>query len=220
MNIVLPFLSTSVTIIFAVLVLWQYASRRKVYQLVWGVALVIFGIGTGSELAAAIWGWSLLPYQLWWLFGAFLTAAYLGQGTVYLLVRRWLAHILMAILAVGSVVAAYLIFSAPIDMGDFALINAGQMPLNEAMPKNIRLLTIPFNVYGTVAIIGGALYSAAYYGIRRTMGPRAMGNILIAVGTMVIAAAGTVAKMGLPEYLFVSELVGVVIIFVGFLKTR
>ncbi|MDO8670348.1 MAG: hypothetical protein Q7O66_02825 [Dehalococcoidia bacterium] len=220
MNIVLSLLSTSVTIIFAILVLRQYASRRKPYQLVWGLALIMFGIGTGCELVAAIGGWSLLPYELWWTFGAFFGAAYLGQGTVYLLAPRWVAHLTLAILGISSVVAAYSISSAPINIGDFALINAGQMPLNEAMPKNIRLFTIPFNVYGTVALIGGAIYSAAYYRSKKTMGSRALGNILIAVGAMVVAAGGTVAKAGRPEYLFVAELVGMAIIFAGYLKTR
>ena len=75
MNVVFPLLTTLVTLLFAVLVLVQYASRRRLYQLVWGVALIIFAIGTGSEIIAAIQGWSLLPYQLFWVFGAFFTAA-------------------------------------------------------------------------------------------------------------------------------------------------
>ncbi len=44
-----------------------------------------------------------LVFRLWYLFGAILVAAWLGQGTVYLLVKpRW-ANILMIVLGIGFV---------------------------------------------------------------------------------------------------------------------
>ncbi len=41
-------------------------------------------------------------FRLWYLFGAILVAAWLGQGTVYLLARRRIAYRCMAVLAVAS----------------------------------------------------------------------------------------------------------------------
>ncbi|MBI2864634.1 MAG: hypothetical protein HYX94_08755 [Chloroflexi bacterium] len=218
MNVVLPFITTAVVFVFAILVLWQFFSRHKAYQLVWGIALVMFGIGTGSQLVASIWGWSLVPYQLYWLFGAFFTAAFLGQGTLYLLVPRWLANVTMAILVLASLVVAYLVFAAPIDTG--ILAKAGAVQPSEAMPGGIRFLTMPFNVYGTLALVGGAIYSAVFYWRKKARGDRAWGNILIAVGTIFIGAGGGLSKLGGPEYHSLAQLIGAILIFVGFLKTR
>lgn len=221
MDVVLPLLSTSVTLVFAISVLLQYFRRRKVYQLVWGVALIMFAIGTGAELVGGIWGWSLLPYQLWWIFGAFFTAAYLGQGTIYLLTPRWFANLTMAILLAASAFGIYLVLTAPIDPASFDLINAKprQMRLPDALTQG-RFLTMPFNIYGTIALVGGALYSAIYFWSKKAMGTRALANVLIAVGTLIIGAGGGISKAGYPDALFVAELVGVIIIFAGFLKMK
>jgi hypothetical protein len=98
-NIWLPFASCVVSFVFAFFVFRRYLKRRGSHLLLWGVGLVMYGIGGFCEAYYGALGWSAFIFRLWYLFGAILVAAWLGQGTVYLLARRKWAHGLMALLA-------------------------------------------------------------------------------------------------------------------------
>ena len=87
LNIVLPFLSTVLSFAFASLVADQWLRRRQSYQLVWTLGLVWYGIGTGAEFLGGAFGWNEALYRVWYAFGAFGVAAYLGLGTIFLLNR-------------------------------------------------------------------------------------------------------------------------------------
>jgi hypothetical protein len=87
LNVVLPFLSSSLSFVFAVLVADQWVRRRQPYQLVWTVGLLWYGISAGTEFLGGAFGWSDPLYRVWYLIGAFGVAAYLGLGTIYLLNR-------------------------------------------------------------------------------------------------------------------------------------
>jgi hypothetical protein len=86
-NIVLPFLSSVLSFVFAVLVADQWLRRRQPYQLVWTVGLLWYGISAGTEFIGGLAGWNEPLYRAWYLIGAFGVAAYLGLGTVFLLNR-------------------------------------------------------------------------------------------------------------------------------------
>ncbi len=45
-----------------------------------------------------------------------------------------------------------------------------------------------------------------------------VGNILIAAGAILPAMGGTFIKMGLPDFLYLSEFLGVILMYVGFLQ--
>ena len=86
-NVVLPFLSSVLSFVFAAFVADQWLRRRQPYQLVWTVGLLWYGISAGTEFVGSAFGWSEPLYRAWYLIGAFGVAAYLGLGTVYLLNR-------------------------------------------------------------------------------------------------------------------------------------
>jgi hypothetical protein len=86
-NVLFPFLSSSLSFVFAVLVFDQWLRRRQPYQLVWTVGLLWYGISAGTEFVGSAFGWNEPLYRTWYLVGAFGVAAYLGLGTVYLLNR-------------------------------------------------------------------------------------------------------------------------------------
>ncbi len=75
----------------------------------------MYGIGGFCEGYFGARGWNPLVFRLWYLFGAMLVAAWLGQGTVYLLMRRRWANVAMVILALASVFGAYRVFTATLD---------------------------------------------------------------------------------------------------------
>ena len=45
-----------------------------------------------------------------------------------------------------------------------------------------------------------------------------IGNVLIAVGALAPAMAGSFVNLGLPDLLYMSELVGVVLMYIGFIQ--
>ena len=64
--------------------------------------------------------------------------------------------------------------------------------------------------------MGGALVSALRYAKTRTHLGRAVGNALIATGAILPAIGGTMAKAGNVEALYVAELVGLLLIWAGY----
>lgn len=86
-NVVLPFLSSTLSFVFALFLLDQWLERRRPYQLVWTIGMVWYGISAGTEFWGGAFGWSETVYRLWYLIGAVYVAAWLGLGTMYLLGR-------------------------------------------------------------------------------------------------------------------------------------
>lgn len=214
--------STVVTFAFAAAVFARWRRRRSKHLLLWGIGLVLYGLGTLTEVVLSVTfdAWVL---KLWYLCGAMLTAAWLGQGTVYLLVRKpRVADTLMAILGVASLAALILVALAPVDQVAAAAYQVSR-PVSEQyraiLARNglIVLLTIVLNIYGTITLVGGAAYSAYLFWRKRVLANRMIGNVLIAAGALMPAMAGSFVRMGLVDWLYVSELLGAVLMFVGFM---
>ena len=66
--------------------------------------------------------------------------------------------------------------------------------------------------------MGGAAYSAWIFWRKRVLLHRSIGNVLIAVGAMLPAFGGTFSRMGFSGALYISEFLGAVLIFVGFVR--
>ncbi|MFC2018608.1 hypothetical protein ACFLU4_01455 [Chloroflexota bacterium] len=216
MNIaVVPLISAIVSLVFAITVLDQFLARRKAYQLIWAIGLLMYFISTGAEFWVEAWGLNEVIYRLWYLFGAILVAAYLGIGTLYLLTPRRAAHIIMAVLLLVSLYAAFAVFTASLDLGTLHRLSGS------AMSPGVRLMTPFLNTFGTLALVGGAVYSAWVFFRRRLMPHRVVSNVLIAVGAILPALGGTTMRLGAsPTAFYFLELAGISIIFVGFLRSR
>jgi len=218
----LPFLSTLVTFAFAAAVFRRYLLRRGPHLLLWSYGLLWFGMGTLAEVVLGF-TFSGFMLKLWYLGGAMLTAAWLGQGTVHLLVRKpGVAKTMTWILAAISLLAAVLIFSA--QMTPAAASYDISQPIS-AQYKDILtrggltiVLTILLNIYGSLTLVGGAVYSAVIFWRKRVLFNRMIGNVLIAIGAMAPAMAGSFIKLGLPDLLYLSELIGVVVMYIGFIQ--
>lgn len=215
-------LSTVVTFVFAAAVFERYRRRGGTHLVLWGVGLLFYGLGTLSE-ALLIFTFHPLLVRLWYLSGAMLTAAWLGQGTIHLLVRkRGLAWSLTAALAAASVAAAGLMLVAPLAAASpaYDLSQPVSAQYKEMLVRNgaVVALTILLNIYGTLALVGGALYSAYLFWRKRVLVDRLLGNVLIAGGALMPAMAGSLIKAGLADWLYLSEFLGVVLMYAGFLR--
>ena len=218
----IPFLSTLVTFAFAVAVFRRFLFRRGSHLLIWSIGLLFYGIGTLGE----IWlGFSFneVVLKLWYLSGAMLTAAWLGQGTVHLLVRKpGVAWILTGVLAAVSLLAAALVLSAPLAAAapSYNTAQAISSQYKDILTRGglTIALTIILNTYGTLTLVGGAIYSAIIFFRKHILFNRMIGNVLIAIGGIAPAMAGSFVSMGLPDLLYLSELIGVILMYIGFVQ--
>ncbi len=215
LNTWVPFTSSLISVIFAVFVFRRYADRRTPHLLLWGIGMVFYAIGGFTEGYYGAYGWNDLIFRLWYLFGAILVAAWLGQGTVYLLAKRKWANALMVILALGSLYGLIMVFGAELDP---SALTGAELTGKDVIPRNVRLLTPFFNIYGTVGLVGGAVYSAFIFFRKRVLLHRTLGNILIAAGALAPAIGGSFSRFGVEGMLYIGELIGAFLMFIGFLR--
>lgn len=217
----IPILSTVVSFAFAGAVLKRYQYKKGTHLLLWGVGLTLYGLGTLSEVILAF-TFSPLVLKVWYLSGAMLTAAWLGQGTIFLLVRRrGVATGLAIFLAILSLASLGLILAAPVRGAEtYVTAQAVSVQYKDILERGgaVIALTIFLNLYGTLGLVGGALYSAYIFWRKHVLAERMLGNILIAAGALLPAMAGSFVKAGLVDWLYVSELLGVILMYVGFMR--
>lgn len=216
----IPLTSAVVSLVFSGFVFKRYLAKHHTNNLLWAIGMLFYAIGGACEALYGFFGWNPLVFRLWYLFGAILVAAWLGQGTVFLLAKPRLANILMAVLGLASLFAAYRVFTAQLDpAGMISSVHTGsELSGGAIQTPGVRTLTPFFNVYGTLTLVGGALYSAWLFFRKRVLLHRVIGNVLIATGALLPAFGGAFSRFGIPGALYISELLGAIILFIGFLR--
>ncbi len=222
-NIVFPLLSAGLMIVFAIFVLNKYISSNKMHFFFWGIGLLMFSIGSLSEIYLSI-QWNRLAFFFWYFFGAVLNAAWIGQGTIYLLLtKKWIKPT-VTLLLVGSLSALIIMIQtmSMLDISQFTSNIAISDQYRDIIPApheggTIRLLTPFFNVYGATALVGGAVWSAYLFWRKRVLPNRVIGNILIALGAIIISIASILTRMGLSEWWYLGELLAATLLFAGFI---
>jgi hypothetical protein len=169
------------------------------------------------------------------------------------------AHVVMALLAVASLLVAVLVFTASVSAPGYALDPVSHVPVGSAMPGYVRILTGPFNIFGALCLVLGAVYSAyIYMPKRRLLGRRRLppvaaqvygalavgvnfvaslphalselaggrlssrvpATLLIALGGFVPGVTSGLNRFGVTWSFFLGELLGVLLIFTGFLVSE
>ena len=210
--VLLPGLTAIVASIFAVVVVRQYASHRKTYQLMWAAGFAMFAGAAFAGYLARSDGTTETEYRLFYLFGAILNVAWLSLGTLYLLARRRLADLALVAVAILSLLAAYAVVAVPVDLT--AAADSGRGFPNGSLA---RILAGVGSGLGSIVLIGGALWSAWIFLRRRRNGRRALANVIIAIGVLIVAAGGTATFTGASGVLEAANLVGLSVMFAGFL---
>ena len=209
----IPVATTIVAAVFSVIVLRRYRARRGLHLLWWGIGLVLYGAGTLTEALTTIFGWKEGVFRAWYIAGALCGGAPLAQGTAYLLLRRRTAHILAALLVTAISAAAILVMLSPID---YSLVEGHRLSGKVLGWKRIRLISPFINTYAAIFLIGGAILSAWRYRSDPGKHNRFVGNLLIAVGAILPGIGGAFTRFGHVEVLYVTEFVGLLLIFAGY----
>jgi hypothetical protein len=209
--VLVPLVTTIVSGAFAVAVGLQYARKRRPSQLAWAVGLLLFAVAAFMGFLARSGGATDVEYRLFYLFGAITNVAWLALGTVFIVAPRF-GRVALALVLALSVVAAYAVFASPVNIA--VAVDTGKGFPDGSLP---RILAAIGSGVGSVVLIGGAIWSAWVFFRRRNQGRRALANAVIAIGVFIVAAGGTVAFTGASGILELTNLVGVSVMFVGFL---
>jgi hypothetical protein len=210
--ILLPAVTAIVAAAFALVVLRQYRGHGRTYQLMWATGFAMFAIAAFAGYLARSGGTTDTEYRLFYLFGAILNVAWLALGTMYLLARRRWADVSLVAVALLSLVAAYAVIAAPVDLT--AAADSGRGFPNGSLA---RILAGVGSGVGSIVLVGGALWSAWIFFSKRHNGRRAIANVVIAVGVLIVAAGGTATFTGASGVLEAANLVGLSVMFAGFL---
>lgn len=209
----LPILTTLFAIYFTYEILGHYRARKKTYLLWWSLGVITFGLGTLAESIHALFGWYGLNVKYWYIVGALLGGFPLAQGSVYLLMKRTFAHATTVFFVLLIAVASVCVLMSPIVIpADFDYRLTGAV----FEWKWVRYFSPFINLYAFVFLVGGAVYSAnKYYSLGQREAPF-KGNIFIAFGGLLPGIGGTLTRMGYVEVLFVTEFIGLVLIYLGY----
>jgi hypothetical protein len=215
MNPNLPLASSLIALVMSLLVLMQWFRNRKSYQLVWGLSLLLYFVGAGCEFIAGKYGTNLGLFRTWYLTGVFYGGVYLGLGMLYLLMPRKIVNVIMGIVVIASVIAAYAVFTVKLNG------TAIQYLSGHFMPDSVSKFTPVFNYFGTVALFGGGLYSLWMFFRTKTLGRRALSNCIIAVASLLPAIGGMeMANGAAPDVFYRLELLAIILFSIGFLVSR
>lgn len=210
----IPIVTTFIALGFAYVVLQRYWIRRSGPHLLWwGVGILLYGVGTATEASVTLFGWSAPLFRAWYISGALLGGAPLAQGTVYLLMRRSTAHRLAVALVLWVAIAAVCVLLSPID---YTLVEPHRLSGRVMEWTWVRAFSPLVNTYAAIFLIGGAVYSAIRFRRNPATHHRYVGNVLIAVGALLPGIGGTATRMGYVEVLYVTELIGLVLIWMGY----
>jgi len=210
----IPIVTTVLAVVFAVVIFRRYAEHRSGPHLLWwGAGILLYGVGTFTEASVTLLGWSEPLFRTWYISGALLGGAPLAQGTVYLLLRRRTATVLAAVLVCWIAVAAVFVLLTPID---HSLVEVHRLSGRVMEWSWVRLFSPFVNTYAAVFLIGGAVYSAMKFRRTPQLHHRFVGNVLIAVGALLPGIGGTATRMGHVEVLYVTECLGLCLIWLGY----
>ncbi len=209
----LPIVTTVIAAGFAA-VLWRHWRRsRTTYLGWWTFGVITYGVGTLAESLNTIIGWSPWLFRSWYIAGALLGAFPLAQGTAYLLLKKRTADRITAFFAVYLTVAGVAVLLTP-------LIDeriTGELTGSVMAWTWVRFMSPLANTYAVVLLVGGAMFSAWRYW-RRSDRPlsRVYGNVLIATGGILPGIGGSFARAGNIDVLYVTEVLGIVLIYLGY----
>jgi hypothetical protein len=214
----IPIITTLFSIYFLSKIIPHYYRKPKAYYLLWWMLGVLtFGLGTLSESIHAIWGWSEWNVKYWYIVGALLGGYPLAQGTIYLLMGKTFAHLSTLVCSLIIVIASVCVVLSPIEIPEGFDYRLTGRVFDWAW---VRLFSPLLNLYSLVFLLGGAIYSAVQYAKLGKNNPRFLGNIFIAIGALLPGIGGTYTRFGHVEVLFITELLGLVSIYIGYEMMR
>lgn len=203
---------------YVTLLAMQWYRRRKPHQLAWAVGFLFYAVAAVMEAwSEKTLNWDPTVYRIYIVLAASLVG-FLGLGTLYLITKkRTLGNVYLVFILMCLGVFLYGAFTVDLQMdklvpgitvGGQALGSGGSFP---------RFMSLPFNITGTLLLLGGSAFSIIKFWSKKEYRYRAWANVLIIIGTLLIAGAGSMARAGQTVGLYPAEMVASAVLLAGFL---
>jgi hypothetical protein len=204
-----PIAAALVATLFALLLARSWRQRRAAQKALWAGGFLLFAVAAACEAAAQRHGWTPFLFRTYYLCGGVLTVAFLGAGSALLQLRPRGRDLVLGGLAVATAAAGATVALAPVDLAALLSTPLGRPPANGVIGGHAMLWAIALNSVGTLFLIGGSLLAI----VRRQ---RVRANLWIGGGALVVALATGLSRGGDYSFVYVGELVGIVLMFAGF----
>ena len=209
----IPILTSLFAIYFTREIYQHYKIRKTSYLLWWTIGVATFGLGTLAESINVLFGWSVANLKYWYITGALLGGFPLAQGSIHLLMKRGFARTTSILFVYIISLAAVCVILTPVTIPEhFDYRLTGKV----FEWKWVRYFSPFINLYSFVFLVGGAIFSAIRYSKETDRKAQFKGNILIAIGGLLPGIGGTFTRMGYVEVLFITELIGLILIYTGY----
>ena len=172
-----------------------------------------YAAGTITESWTTLFGWNEAMFRAWYITGALMGGAPLAQGSVYLHMKRRTADRLAVALVVAIVTASAFVIASPLR---YELVEPYRLTGKVLAWTWVRAFSPFINTYAFCFLVGGAAVSAWHYSKSLVTRNRFVGNVLIAVGALLPGIGGAFTRFGFTEVLYVTEFIGLALIFLGY----
>jgi len=105
-----PVVTTIIAIFFTYLVFQQWRRRRRLYQFVWFVSLIMFAVTAAFEALSEFVGWNVEIYKLYLVLSAS-QVAFMGGGALYLILAKNVFSTKGLLAIDGTLMAIIIMFS-------------------------------------------------------------------------------------------------------------
>lgn len=190
--------------------------RPRPDKVIWTIAFLMFALASGADAAGRELGWSTGLAKLYYATGPALVVMFLAIGELYLLFPAKMKRFGVGITAIATAFWLSLVIGAPIDQARLATDGWDAIERDGFM----TIVTIVINSVSTLIIVGGTGYTVWKFSRQGIMQNRMIGCAWILVGTLAVAAGGSLTRLGHYEYLYIAMSIGVAMIFLGVMWTR
>lgn len=213
-----PLATGLIGFVYVGLLLSQWAKRRKPHQLAWATGFLFYAVAAVMEAYSEYTGtWDPTVYRFYIVMAASMVG-FLGLGTLFLITKkRLLPTIYLVFVLACLAIFLYGVFTTDlIEENLVAGITVGGSALG-AGSSFPRVMSLPFNITGTLLLLGGSLWSIIKFWPKKEYRYRVWANVLIILGTLIIAGAGSMARAGQTVGLYPAEMVASAVLLAGFL---